>query len=71
MKFKRMLLRVAHLLAVGFAFDDPSKADFLNPKSVEEIVKLSSDPIPNDNCKSKYAGGPNFDPVKNMKEVVT
>ena len=57
MNFKRMLLRVAHLLAVGFAFDDPFKADFINPKSVEEIVKLSSDPIPNDYCKSELVRG--------------
>ena len=41
------------MLAVGLAFGDSFKADFINPKSVEKIVKLSSDPIPNDNCKSK------------------
>ena len=50
-----MLLREACLLAVNLAFESPFKADFISPKSAEEIVEFSSDPIPNENCKSKIS----------------
>ena len=48
-----MLLRVAYVLAVVFASNETIQGDFISPKSVEEIVKASSDPIPNENCKSE------------------
>ena len=48
-----MLLRVAYVLAVVFASNETIQGDFIAPKSVEEIVKISSDPIPNENCKSE------------------
>ena len=49
-----MLLRVSYVLAVVLALDEPIQANFISPKSVEEIVKTSPDPIPNENCKSKF-----------------
>ena len=49
-----MLLRVSYVLAVVLALDEPIQANFISPKAVEEIVKTSPDPIPNENCKSKF-----------------
>ena len=52
-----MLLRVLYLLAVAFAVDESIQANFINPKSAEEIIKTSSEAIPNENCKSKFSKG--------------
>ena len=49
-----MLLRVSYVLAVVLALDEPFPANFISPKSAEEIAKISSDPIPNENCKSRF-----------------
>ena len=57
-----MLLRVSYVLAVVLALDEPIQANFISPKSVEEIVKTSPDPIPNENCKSKLRLFLTFDP---------
>ena len=48
-----MLLQVPYVLAVVFASNETIQGDFLSPKSVEEMVKVSSDPISNENCKSE------------------
>ena len=49
-----MHLRVSYVLAVVPTLIDTIQADFINPRSVEEIVKIASNPIPNANCKSKF-----------------
>ena len=49
----KLLLRVSQVLAVVFAIDEYFPANFISPKSPEEIIK-TSDPIPNENCKSKF-----------------
>ena len=42
------------MLAVVLAVNESIQDGFISPKSAEEIVKISTNPIPNENCKSKF-----------------
>ena len=50
-----MLLRVVHILEVVFVWGGCFEADFISLISVDEIVKTSTHPISNENCKSKLS----------------
>ena len=52
-----MRLRVLYLLVVALAKDESVQKNFIDPKSAEEIIKISPEPIQNENCKSKFGKG--------------